>query len=208
MPHYEYTRWDGSQQFQPQSADKVFDQLTEYLLPYGEQVLRDLDRLDDDESPEILELIQKEGLIEKDDEGKWQVSPKGLRRIQESALGEPLPDLQQGCDRPARHAAERGGDRPARGLEAVRLRRLAGEPEPPRDAQERLHPPGGRPADPPPCRRLRRLRDRISDPLRHRGADRHERLDGALRQVRHDQEGGAGAAGDGPRAVRAGQPAG
>jgi uncharacterized protein with von Willebrand factor type A (vWA) domain len=86
MPHYEYTRWDGSQQFQPQSADKVFDQLTEYLLPHGERVLRDLDRLDDDETPEVLDLIRKEGLIEKDTEGKWQVSPKGLRRIQENAL--------------------------------------------------------------------------------------------------------------------------
>ena len=95
MSHYEYIEWDGSQQFQPQSADKVFDQITEYLLQYGEQVLRDLDRLDDEETPEILELIQKEGLIEKDEEGKWQVSPKGLRRIQESALDEPLPDLSQ-----------------------------------------------------------------------------------------------------------------
>lgn len=86
MPRFEYTRWDGSQQFQAQSADKVFDQIAEYLLPYGDQVLRDLDRFEDDDAPEILELIQKEGLIEKDGEGKWQVSPKGLRRIQESAL--------------------------------------------------------------------------------------------------------------------------
>jgi Ca-activated chloride channel family protein len=86
MARYEYTRWDGSQEFQPQSADKVFDQLTEYLLPYGDQVLRDLDRFDDDDQPEILELIEKQGLIEKDGEGKWQVSPKGLRRIQDNAL--------------------------------------------------------------------------------------------------------------------------
>ena len=85
MSHYEYTRWDGSQEFQPQSADKAFDQIAEYLLQHGEQVLRSLDRLDDDE-PEILDLIQKEGLIEKDGEGKWQVSPKGLRRIQNEAL--------------------------------------------------------------------------------------------------------------------------
>jgi len=86
MPRFEYTRWDGSQQFQAQSADKVFDQIAEYLLPYGDQVLRDLDRFEDDDAPEILELIQKEGLIEKDGEGKWQVSPKGLRRIQQNAL--------------------------------------------------------------------------------------------------------------------------
>ncbi len=86
MPNYEYTRWDGSQEFQPQSAEKAFDQIAEYLLPHGEQVLRNLDQFDDDDLPEVLELIQKEGLIEKDGEGKWQVSPKGLRRIQESAL--------------------------------------------------------------------------------------------------------------------------
>jgi uncharacterized protein with von Willebrand factor type A (vWA) domain len=86
MPHYEYTRWDGTQEFSPQSADNAFDQLSEYLLPYGERVLRDLDRFDDDETPQLLELIEKQGLIEKDGEGKWQVSPKGLRRIQENAL--------------------------------------------------------------------------------------------------------------------------
>jgi len=113
MPHYEYTRWDGSQQFQPQSADKVFDQITEYLLPYGEQVLRDLDHLDDEETPEILELIQKEGLIEKDEEGKWQVSPKGLRRIQQSALGSLFQTFNK--DAIGRH------DTPQKGEGTVRL---------------------------------------------------------------------------------------
>ena len=44
MPLYEYTKWDSSQHFQPQSADKVFDHLAEYLLQYGDQVLRDLDQ--------------------------------------------------------------------------------------------------------------------------------------------------------------------
>jgi uncharacterized protein with von Willebrand factor type A (vWA) domain len=84
MSLFEYSKWDGSQQFNPQSADKAFEQLAEYLMQYGEAVLRNLDELDD--TPEILELIQKEGLIEKDDDGKYRVSPKGVRRIQESAL--------------------------------------------------------------------------------------------------------------------------
>lgn len=86
MPLYEYAKWDGSQQFQPQSADKLFDQLTEYLLQYGDRVLRDLDRLDEDEAPDLVELLQKEGYIEQDGEGKWRVAPKGVRRIQEGAL--------------------------------------------------------------------------------------------------------------------------
>src|SRR5262245_42197173 len=86
MSFYEYSRWDGSQEFQPQSADRAFDQLAEYLLHHGDYVLRNLDQLDEDDLPEVLEQIQKQGRIERDDEGKWQVSPKGVRRIQSSAL--------------------------------------------------------------------------------------------------------------------------
>ena len=86
MSLYEYSRWDGSQQFQPQSADQAFDQLAELMMQHGDQVLRNLDQFDDDDMPEIVDLIQKEGLIERDDEGKWQVSPKGVRRVQQDAL--------------------------------------------------------------------------------------------------------------------------
>jgi uncharacterized protein with von Willebrand factor type A (vWA) domain len=84
MPLFEYSKWDGSQQFVPQSAEGAFDQLAEYMLQYGDQVLRNLDDLEDD--PDILDKIQQEGLLEKDEEGKWRVSPKGVRRVQESAL--------------------------------------------------------------------------------------------------------------------------
>ena len=76
MPLFEYSKWDGSQQYLPQSADKVFDQLSEYLLQHGDQVLRNMDDLED-EMPEIVELIQKEGLIEKDKDGQWRVTPRG-----------------------------------------------------------------------------------------------------------------------------------
>ena len=86
MPLYEYSQWDGSQEFQPQSADKAFDQLAEYLLQYGDQVMRQLDNFDDDDQPDILKKLQEEGYIEEDGEGKFVVAPKGLRRIQDSAL--------------------------------------------------------------------------------------------------------------------------
>jgi uncharacterized protein with von Willebrand factor type A (vWA) domain len=85
---FEYTEWDGSQLFQPQSADQAFDRLAEYLMQYGDRVLREFDELDDDEAQDLLERLQKDGLIERDIEGKWRVAPKGLRRIQESALTE------------------------------------------------------------------------------------------------------------------------
>ena len=86
MSIYEYSKWDGSQDFQAQSADQLFEKLSEYMMQYGEQVLRNLDDLDDEEAKDLLELIQKEGLLEEDGEGKYQVTPKGLRRVQDSAL--------------------------------------------------------------------------------------------------------------------------
>jgi Ca-activated chloride channel homolog len=88
MSLFEYSKWDGTQKFLPQSADRVFDQLSEYILQYGDNVLRQLEDLDEDEMPEIVELIEKEGLIERDKEGKWQVTPRGIRRIQDKTLND------------------------------------------------------------------------------------------------------------------------
>ena len=108
MPLYEYSKWDGTQQFLPQSADKVFDQLAEFLLQHGERVLRNMDELED-EMPEIVELIQKEGLIEKDREGKWRVTPRGVRQDPGPRARRPVPDLSPRFARPPRHAGERRG---------------------------------------------------------------------------------------------------
>jgi uncharacterized protein with von Willebrand factor type A (vWA) domain len=113
MALFEYSRRDGSQEFQPQSAEKAFDQLSEYMLHHGDQVLRSLDQLDDDDQPDVVEMIQKEGLIERDGEGKWQVSPKGVRRIQEGALTSLFQTFQ--------HDAIGKHDTPQKGEGTVRL---------------------------------------------------------------------------------------
>lgn len=87
MPSFEYSRWDGSQAFSPQSADEVFDQISQYLLDYGEQVLPSLEQLRD-ENPDVLEMLIKQGYIEEDGEGKFRVTPKGIRRVETKALDE------------------------------------------------------------------------------------------------------------------------
>ena len=87
MPQFEYSRWDGSQEFVPQSADEVFQQLTEYLLEYGEEVLPLLERLEA-EHPDVLQKLIREGLIEKDSDGRFQVTPRGINRIETRALDE------------------------------------------------------------------------------------------------------------------------
>src|SRR5271166_33064 len=108
MSLFEYSKWDGSQKFLPQSAEKVFDQLSEYILQHGDNVLRDLENLDEDELPELVELIEKEGLIERDKEGKWRVTPKGIRRIQDKALGDLFQTFRR--DSVGRHDTQQKGE--------------------------------------------------------------------------------------------------
>jgi len=108
MSLFEYSKWDGSQNFVPQSAEKVFDQLSEYILQHGEGVFRELEEIDEDELPELVELIEKEGLIERDKEGKWQVTPKGIRRIQDKALGELFQTFRR--DSVGRHDTHQKGE--------------------------------------------------------------------------------------------------
>ena len=87
MPIYEYSTWDGSQKFTPQSADQLFDEFSQYLMDYGDEMLDYLDSWEE-EHPDVIEMLMKQGYIEKDSEGKFAITPKGLRRIENKALEE------------------------------------------------------------------------------------------------------------------------
>src|SRR5438874_7924285 len=87
MPFFEYSEWDGSQQFTPLSAEAAFDKLSEYLLEHGEYILRQLDRKDRDDA-DLLKLLIKEGYLEKDEKGRLSIAPRGVRRIEDKALNE------------------------------------------------------------------------------------------------------------------------
>jgi uncharacterized protein with von Willebrand factor type A (vWA) domain len=103
MPRYEYSRFDGTQSFQPLSADAVFDKLAEHVLEYGANVLRHLDDQDLDHA-ELLQLLIKEGYVEKDESGAYQVTPKGTRRVESKALEELF--TASGKDAPGKHATD------------------------------------------------------------------------------------------------------
>ncbi len=106
MSLFEYSQWDGSQSPE-KSAEDAFDKLSEYLMQYGEQILRNLDDVDDEDAQDLIELMEKQGLIEEDGEGKYRVAPKGLRRIQESALGDLFQTFQR--DGVGRHDTSQKG---------------------------------------------------------------------------------------------------
>jgi len=87
MALFEYSRWDGTQQFTPQSADKLFDEFSQYLMNYGDEALEFLDQLEDDH-PDILQMLVKQGYVEKDETGQFLVTPKGIHRVENKALEE------------------------------------------------------------------------------------------------------------------------
>ncbi len=87
MAQFEYTRWDGTQPFTPQSADQLFDQFSQYLMDYGDEILGELDRLEE-EHPDVVDMLIQRGYVEKDHDGQFMVTPKGLRRVQNKALEE------------------------------------------------------------------------------------------------------------------------
>ncbi|MBM83007.1 MAG: VWA domain-containing protein [Planctomycetaceae bacterium] len=87
MPDFQYSRWDGSQEFTPQSADRLFDEFSKYLYDYGEHMLDNLE-LWEIEHPDVVDLLTKEGYVDKDREGKFIITPKGMRRVENRALEE------------------------------------------------------------------------------------------------------------------------
>jgi len=103
MPAVEYSRWDGSQDFTPQSADKLFDEISQYLLDYGDEMLGQLEYLQD-EHPDLIDMLVKQGYDEQDKEGRFAITPKGIRRVESKALEE-LFDITR-KDKMGRHETE------------------------------------------------------------------------------------------------------
>ena len=57
VPDFQYSRWDGSQEFTPQSADKLFEELSNYMLDYGEEILDNLLQWEQEHPDLVLKLI-------------------------------------------------------------------------------------------------------------------------------------------------------
>ncbi|WP_417851403.1 VWA domain-containing protein [Thalassoglobus sp.] len=103
MPSFEYSKFDPSQGFSPQSADDLFDQFSEFMMDYGDEVLDSLEQWEED-NPDVVDMLMKQGYVEKDREGKFRVTPKGLKRVENKAL-ESLFNIQN-KDKMGRHETE------------------------------------------------------------------------------------------------------
>ena len=106
MPAFEYSAFDGSEEFSPQSADAVFDEFAEYMMDYGESMLQNFEQWEE-EHPDVIDALIKQGYIDKDREGQFSITPKGFRRVESKAL-EGLFDVG-GKDKMGRHETPHRG---------------------------------------------------------------------------------------------------
>src|SRR5437016_1469646 len=111
MATFEFARWDGSQQFRVLSVEAAFDKLSEYLLEHGEYLLRQLERMDESDD-ELVQLLLKEGYLEKDEEGRISIAARGVRRIENKAIEELFAVEKR--DTPGKHATDFKGAGPVR----------------------------------------------------------------------------------------------
>ncbi len=147
MAQFEYSKFDGSEQFSPQSADKVFDELTQHMLDWGDHVMDYLDQWEE-EHPDVVDMLIKRGYVEKDAEGKYVVTPKGIRRVENKALEELFQIARK--DKLGKHDTEfRGaGQTVHEESKPYEFGDPVSQPQHARDAAERPLPSRGRLADP------------------------------------------------------------
>lgn len=100
MALFEFQRFDPQHAFPSQAAEQAFDQLSEPLLEHGEWLLRQLQRLPEEDRWLVEQLI-REGYLSEDERGRLIVTVKGIRRIAQKALQELF--AVQRRDAPGRH---------------------------------------------------------------------------------------------------------
>src|SRR5947209_20566464 len=77
---YFYGEYDG-EEFPTQDKLFGFDQLMQFILQYGDQALKALEKMLSDpnvkpENQELLEQLLKDGMLDKDGKGKLRLTPR------------------------------------------------------------------------------------------------------------------------------------
>src|SRR4051812_3168682 len=97
---YFYGEYDG-EEFPTQDKLFGFDQLMQFILQYGEQAMKALEKMMSDpnakpENQELLEQLLKDGMLDKDGKGKLRLTPRSINKMQRRALMEVFANLQRG----------------------------------------------------------------------------------------------------------------
>jgi uncharacterized protein with von Willebrand factor type A (vWA) domain len=96
---YFYGEYDG-EEFPTQDKLFGFDQLMQFIMQYGEQALKAIEQMmndpKDEAQSELLELLMKDGMLDKDGKGKLRLTPRAISKMQRRALMEVFANLRTG----------------------------------------------------------------------------------------------------------------
>jgi Ca-activated chloride channel family protein len=96
---YFYGEFDG-EEFPTQDKLFSFDQLMNFIMQYGEQALKAIEKMlqdpKDEAQSEMLEQLLEDGMLDKDGKGKLRLTPKAVGRMQQRALMEVFANLREG----------------------------------------------------------------------------------------------------------------
>src|SRR5208282_3990273 len=86
---YFYGEYDG-EEFPTQDKLFGFDQLMEFIMEYGDQAMKALEQMMNDpknqEQSDLLEQLLKDGMLDKDGNGKLRLTPRSIGKMQQNAL--------------------------------------------------------------------------------------------------------------------------
>ena len=92
---FRYTEWNG-EEFADQSHLRLFDQLMEFVLEYGDEALESLQEMEmSEEQRELLQRLIDDGLLEKMG-ARWRLTPRAVNAMQKKALMEVFKRLRRG----------------------------------------------------------------------------------------------------------------
>jgi len=96
---YFYGEYDGEEFPTP---DKLFgfDQLMQFIMEHGEQALKAIEQMMNDPKnqaqSDMLEQLLKDGMLDKDGQGRLRLTPRAVSKMQRKALMEVFANLKEG----------------------------------------------------------------------------------------------------------------
>src|SRR4051794_24399347 len=96
---YFYGEFDG-EEFPTQDKLFGFDQLMQFILQHGEQALKAIEQMMGDpkneQQSDLLEQLLKDGMLDKDGNGKLRLTPRAVTKMQRKALMEVFANMRDG----------------------------------------------------------------------------------------------------------------
>ncbi len=96
---YFYGEYDG-QEFPTRDKLFDFDRIMQFIMQYGDQAMKAIEQLMNDpnnqDQSDMLEQLLKEGMFDKDGQGKLRLTPRAINKMQRRALMEVFANLRQG----------------------------------------------------------------------------------------------------------------